>query len=177
MRLIWIDRFPVRVTKCCECPVADEGDDGYGAHCQHPMVCEVCKCIGDTYRDKVDGDCPLYDYDVVPKPGDYGIYRRGDRTYLFHIDDGPYMGYFQGDLEYAGTMLRTWVDEKGLNVFEDKWLTISPRFKEGEVELMSVDELEARWEEMCDGQERPMHMFDYWIRQAGERSDARRESR
>lgn len=38
MKFIEIDGERYRVERCWDCPCYDDGDSGYGHHCQHPKV-------------------------------------------------------------------------------------------------------------------------------------------
>ena len=58
MRFIEIDGIKRNVNYCVQCPCYDDGDCGYGCHCQHPAI-GYKPCDEWATYDMVMPFCPL----------------------------------------------------------------------------------------------------------------------
>lgn len=59
MRYTEIDGKRYEVKTCEECPFRDMGDDGYGAHCTHPVVYDPYKGLPIKDDGSIPERCPL----------------------------------------------------------------------------------------------------------------------
>ena len=59
MRYVEIDGKKYEVKSCEECPFRDMGDDGYGAHCTHPIVYDPYKGLPIKDNGSIPERCPL----------------------------------------------------------------------------------------------------------------------